>query len=93
MCWDTDSCNTMVVNTCRVLKFWSGHKYGGRCGVLMVSALDSRASGPGSSPGWGHLCTVVFLGRSHFTLTVPLSTQVYKWVLANLMLGGNPVMD
>ena len=25
----------------------------------------------------------------HFTLTVPLSTQVYKWVLANLMLGGN----
>ena len=29
----------------------------------------------------------------HFTLTVPLSTQVYKWVLANLMLGGNPAMD
>ena len=23
----------------------------------------------------------------HFTPTVPLSTQVYKWVLANLMLG------
>ena len=23
----------------------------------------------------------------HFTLTVPLSTQEYKWVLANLMLG------
>ena len=23
----------------------------------------------------------------HFTLTVPLSTQVYKWVLVNLMLG------
>ena len=31
---------------------------------------------------------------SHFTLTVPLSTQVYKWVLANLMRGGgNPAMD
>ena len=29
----------------------------------------------------------------HFTLTVPLSTQVYKWVPANLMLGGNPAMD
>ena len=29
----------------------------------------------------------------HFTLTVPLSTQVYKWVLINLMLGGNPAMD
>jgi len=23
----------------------------------------------------------------HFTLTAPLSTQVYKWVLANLMPG------
>ena len=23
----------------------------------------------------------------HFTLTLPLSTQMYKWVLANLMLG------
>jgi len=29
----------------------------------------------------------------HFTLTVPLSTQVYKWVLANLTLGVNPAMD
>ena len=29
----------------------------------------------------------------HFTLTVPLSTQVYKWVPTNLMLGGNPAMD
>ena len=29
----------------------------------------------------------------HFTLTVPLSTQVYKWVPANLMLRGNPAID
>ena len=29
----------------------------------------------------------------HFTLTVPLSTQVYKWVPAKLMLGGNPAMN
>ena len=29
----------------------------------------------------------------HLTLTVPLSTQLYKWVPANLMLGGNPAMD
>ena len=29
----------------------------------------------------------------HFTLTVPLSTQVYKWVPAYLMLAGNPAMD
>ena len=29
----------------------------------------------------------------HFHITVPLSTQVYKWVPANLMLEGNPAMD
>ena len=29
----------------------------------------------------------------HLTLTVPLSTQVCKWVPANIMLGGNPAMD
>ena len=29
----------------------------------------------------------------HFTLTVPFSTQVYKGVPVNLMLGGNPTMD
>ena len=54
----------------------------------MVSALDSASSGPGSSPG--------ALDRS--TLTRALSIQVYKWVPANLMLGGggrggNPAMD
>ena len=48
----------------------------GRRGGLMVSALDSGASGPGSSPGREHW-------TRHFTLTVPLSTQVYKWVPAN----------
>ena len=29
----------------------------------------------------------------HFTLTVPLSTQVYKWVPVNLVMGGYPAMD
>ena len=50
----------------------------------MASALDSRARGPGLSPGRGYC--VVFLGIRHFTLTVPLSIQVYKWVPANLVL-------
>ena len=49
----------------------------------MVSVLFSRSSGLGSSPGRGHC--VVFV--------VPLSTQVYKWVPTNLVLGGNPAMD
>ena len=30
---------------------------------------------------------VLYPGTQHLTLTVPLSTQVYKWVLANFMLG------
>ena len=34
-----------------------------------------------------------FCRARHFTLTVPLSNQVYKWVQVNLMLGSNPVMD
>ena len=56
----------------------------------MVSALYSASSSLISSPGRGHC--VVFLGKT-CNLTVPLSTQVYKWVLANMMLGGNHWMD
>ena len=37
----------------------------GRRGGLMVSALYSGASAPGSSPGWGHC--VVFLGKSLYS--------------------------
>ncbi len=50
----------------------------------MVSALYSGTSSPGSSPGRG---TTLCSHAGHLTLTVPLSTQVYKWVPANLMLG------
>ncbi len=31
--------------------------------------------------------TVLCSGARHFTLRVPLSIQMYKWVLVNLMLG------
>ena len=50
----------------------------------MVSALDSGSGGPGSSPGQG---TALCSWARYFTLIVPLSTQVYKWVPANLLLG------
>ena len=50
----------------------------------MVSALDSVSGGPGSSPGWG---TALCSWARYFALIVPLSTQVYKWVPANLLLG------
>ena len=50
----------------------------------MVSALDSGSNGPSSSPGRG---TTLCSWARHFTPIVPLSTQVYKWVPANLRLG------
>ena len=58
----------------------------GRSGGLMVNALDFGSIIPSLSPGiYGGHC-VVFLDKT-FTLSVPLSTQVYKGVPANLMLG------
>ena len=56
---------------------------GRRCG-LMVSALV---------PGFLAGNILLRSWARHFTLTVPLSVQVYKWVPANLSLGGNPAMD
>ena len=50
----------------------------------MVSALDSGSGGLDSSPGRG---TALCSWARYFTLIVPLSTQVYKWVPANLLLG------
>ena len=73
----------------------------------MVSTLDSGASGQGSSSGREHSATS-FPGSlildilwcswaRHFTLTVPLSTQVHKWVPANcwgyLTNGGGVTCD
>ena len=49
-------------------------------GGLMVSALASRSRCPCSSPG---RVVVLCSWARHFTLTVPLSTQEYKWALPN----------
>ena len=48
-----------------ILIFANKALYGGRRGSLMVSALDSGASSPGSSPGWEHC--VVFLGKTLYS--------------------------
>ena len=50
----------------------------------MVSGLDSGSGGPSSSPGRG---TALCSWARYSTLIVPLSTQVYKWAPANLLLG------
>ena len=48
----------------------------GRRGGLMVSALDSGASGLGSSPGRGHC--VVFLGKTLYSHGASLHPGVYR---------------
>lgn len=40
-----------------------------------------------SSPGWGLGHNVEFLGAGRQYALLPLSIQLYKWVLVNLMLG------
>ena len=57
----------------------------GRRGGLMVSARDSGARVVRFPALAGDI--VLCSWARHFTLTLPLSTQVYKWVPANLMLG------
>ena len=56
----------------------------------MVNELDYGSPGPGSNPGRR---TALCSWARQLTLTVPLSTQVYKWVLANVLLKGSSAMD
>jgi len=53
----------------------------------MVRVLNSGSSSPGSSPQALVGDIVLCSWARHFALTVPFSTQVYKWVPTNLMLG------
>ena len=47
---------------------------------ILISIFDSGSSNPVLSPGRGHI--VLCSWARYFTPTVPLSTQVYEWVLA-----------
>ena len=58
----------------------------GKHGGLMVSALDSGSSGPGSSPGLGHC--VVFLGNTLHSHSASLHPGV-EMGTSDKMLGGN----
>ena len=55
----------------------------------MVSALDYRSGGPGSSPGRGHC--VVFLGKTHYSHSASLHPGVQMG--NSKYAGGNPAMD
>ena len=55
----------------------------------MVSALDSRSSGPGLSPGRGHC--VVFLGKTLYSHSASLHPGVQMGT--SKYAGGNPAMD
>ena len=55
----------------------------------LVHSTPERAVRVGALAGEILLCS----WARHFTLTVLLSTQVCKWVPANLMLGVNPEME
>ena len=65
--------------------------------VVWGLCTHPRIEQSGSRPGQGHC--VLFLDKTLYSYiqfllrTVPLCSQVYKWVPANLMPGGNPVMD
>ena len=71
------------------LSIWDplGLKVGGAVASWLVRSTPERAVRVRALAEDIVLCS----WARHFTLTVPLSTQVYKWVPANLMLGGgNP---
>ena len=65
------------LNTCLELTV------GGAVASWLVRSTPERAVRVRALAGNIVLCS----WARHFTLTVPLSTQVYKWVPANLMLG------
>ena len=55
----------------------------------MVSVLDSRASGPGSSPGQGHC--VAFVGKTLYSHGASFHPSVQIDTIDNA--GGNPAMN
>jgi len=58
-------------------------RLGGAVASWLVRSYPDRAVRVRALAGNIVLCS----WARHFTLTVPLSTQVYKWAPANLMLG------
>ena len=71
---DWTDCRTEQPKELFICGFISNVVGGGRRGGLMVSALVSGSSGPGSSPGRGHC--VVFLGKTLYSHSASLHPGV-----------------
>ena len=76
-----DNCNIWVQK--QILILVSQVKSGGAVASWLVHSSPDQALRVGAV-AWD---IVLSSWVRHLSLTVPLSTQVYKWVLANLMLG------
>jgi len=61
-----------------------------RRGDLIVSALDSGSSGPGSNPGWGHC--VMFLGKTLYSHSASFHPDVQMGT-GQFNARGTPAMD
>ena len=76
-------CATELITT----SWYTVAAYPGDWGETMAKWLGRwtpELSGPGSSLAWG---TALCSWARYFNLIVPLPTQVYEWVPANLLLG------
>ena len=78
--WTTAMINHIFIFWRKVSKTCSHTNANGRHGGLMVSVLESRASGQGSSSGWGHW--VLFLGKTLLSrcLSPPRCINGYRWI-------------
>ena len=63
-----------LTNSILYINYMYMYNLSGRRGGLMVSALVSGSSGPGSSPGLGHC--VVFLGKTLYSHSASLHPGV-----------------
>ena len=66
--------NLMYRFFCKEINFILVLVFSGKCSGLIISALDSGASGPGSKPGRGHC--VVFLGKTLYSHSASLHPGV-----------------
>ena len=78
-----NECSLLLYLDLESLHVWKVGGMGGAVASWLVRSTPDRGVRVRDLAGDIALCSLA----RHLTLTVPLSTQVYKWVPANLMLG------